>query len=300
MALRRSLRFLFIYLAWIVVWKMLILTVLTYFLVRSGAPFREISDTFANNQIAFYGLGSGIFLLFLLQMNPLAIVTRSEVLNPYEFSQNFLPALLRGGIIALLLMFPFVLVGSHEFVGILIQDENVFYSLFTILIRFASLLLLVYCEEFIFRYQWFQMGQHQVAPFVSIALSASLYALSKSIQFHLGVSQVLTVLLVGLYLGLRALDTLNFSRGAGLWSGFLLFSHIVLSTPLFGNESQGLFFFRYNSHRDWNADWSRILTGGNAGPLSSLALQLVLAGGIAYEAYRGHKSLFSPRANRLR
>jgi hypothetical protein len=282
--------------------KTLVLTVLTYFMVRSGATFREISDTFANNQIAFYGLGSGIFLLFLLQMNPLAIVTRSEVLNPYEFQQNFLPGFLRGCFLALLLMVPFLLIGSHHFVGILIQDENVFFSLVTIFVRLSALLILVYCEEFIFRYQWFQMGSQNQAtsPLMAVAMSAALYSLSKSIQFQLGISQVLTMLLAGTYLGLRAATELTFTQGAGLWSGFLLFSHIVLSTPLFGNESQGLFFFQYNALRAWDANLSRVITGGNAGPLSSLALQFGLGLGILYEIWRNHKSLFSNQMNRLR
>lgn len=299
--MKRSLTFISIYILWNTIFKTLVLTLLTYFMSRSHVPFREISDTFAGNQIAVYGLSTGIFLLFLLQMNSLTTVSRPEIINSNSFKNDFLPSYLKGSLFSLFLIFPLIIIGSHSFVGFLIQSDDLFSSLSTLAFRFLTLLILVYGEEFIFRYQWFQMSElTQRSPFIMILLGALLFTLTKMIQFHLGWSQLLTMMLIGLYFGFRNYKDLNFMNSAGLWSGFLLFAHIILSFPLFGNESQGLLFFQYNPSREWNTTLTRMITGGVGGPLSSLALQFLLLFGIFYELSKNYKILFGSSLKRLR
>jgi len=291
--MRRSLYLIAAYLVWIFVFRLIVLTIVTYLMQESGAHFREISDTFNNNLLLFHGMGAALFVLFLLQINPLTIVTRHELYSRHQFQRQFIPGWIRGFFIAALFTGLFILVGTHNYVGFLIQEENIFVAIMGLSIRFLSLFTLVYCEEFIFRYQWFQLARGNQYGLRMILISALLYALTKAFQFNLGVSQIITIVLAGLYLGLRSAVEMNFFQGAGLWSGFLVALNIVFSFPLFGNEAQGLLFVQYFPSESGVGEFSQFLSGGAGGPLSSFLTGTLLTFAITYEVVRSQKDLFS-------
>lgn len=298
--MRRALALALAYLSWNAAFRLIALSVVTYFMARSGPSFGELSETWNTNLILVAGFASLGFLFVITQLNPIATVARSEIITGHLVEHRFYPAFLRGAVFACVFAFVGLATGYYKYVGFFVQADTPALAVFGLLFRAVSVVLMVYADEFIFRGRFMAYIRDGAHPARSIVLCALFYTLSKSFAFHLGWAHLVTLALLGTALSLRSYLHRNFAEGAGILAGFLMVAHVAFSLPIFGNESQGIVLLRYDFRLDVDAPMIRFLTGGLGGPLSSVVVQAVILGDILRNLYREKKSLWPLRNAELR
>lgn len=298
--MRRALVLALAYLSWNAAFRLIVLSIVTYFMARSGSTFGEISETTNTNLILVCGVASLGFLFLLTQLNPLGTVARSEIVTGHLVEHRFYPAFLRGAAFACLFAFAGLLGGSYRYVGFFVQSDAPAIAILGLLFRAMSIILMVYADEFVFRNRFLTYVRDRAHPIRTAVLGGLFYTLSKSFEFHLGWAHLITLALLGTALSLRAHLHRDFAEGAGLLAGFLMMAHCAFSLPIFGNESQGIILLRYDFRLDVDAPAIRFLTGGLGGPLSSVVIQAVILGDILRNLYREKKSLWPLRSAEIR
>ena len=293
--MRRALALALAYLSWNAAFRLIVLSLVTYFMARSGSTFGEISETSNTNLILVSGVASLSFLFVLTQLNPIASVSRSEIITGHLIEYRFYPAFLRGAVFACVFAFIGLMGGFYHYVGFFVQSDAPALAVFGLVFRATSIILMVYIDEFIFRGRFMAHVRESAHPARSIVLCALFYTLSKSLEFHVGLAHLVTLALLGTALSLRSYFHKNFAEGAGLLAGFLMIAHCAFSLPIFGNESQGIILLRYDFRLDLDAPMIRFLTGGLGGPLSSVVIQALILGDILRNIYREKKSLWPLR-----
>jgi hypothetical protein len=276
-----------LYAAWILLMRLFTLTFITYFVAASSnsghaVRFDEISDTLASHELNLFGVYAISLIVLIYSLNPLNSFRPAEFLNWTRARRRMWPGFVHGGMLAMGLTAAFLLSGAHRYLGFFIQLEDVSVAIAAVITRTVSLLALVYAEEFIFRDRILNHLKTTGCSTRLIALLLSIfYCLIKMMQFDLGAMQLLTLFLLSISLTFRAMHEGDFLPGAGFWGAILLVFHPLLSLPVFGSDFSGLFFLKYQVE---GADLSptyldtiRFVTGGAGGPLSSLALQAILA-----------------------
>lgn len=300
-SLRKPLLIIGLYLGWNALFTLLLLSVMTYFLARAGVSFADLSDTVATNRVIIMGVGATLLGIFICQLNPIYHIAREELIHANRIEQEWFPAFVRGGILACTVVLIFLLFRHYRYVGFFVHNESPLVATAGLIIRALAILVMVYLDEFFFRQRlsdaFLSTGMH---PLRAITLCAFIYALGKSFQFSLGVSQLLTLTLLGLSLNLRTFNRHPFAAGAGLFGGFLTVIHCVFSIPILGNDAQGFLLLRYQFRFESGGEWVRILTGGAGGLLSSAALQLFLLSDILFQFHSGKKTLWPHSGTNVR
>lgn len=230
-----------------------------------------------------------IFTLFIPLLNPLSSTSFREIFTPDRFEKRFLTGFSQGAVFACAVILAFLMSGTYRYLGFFIQIEDTSFALSNVVLRSLSLGSLIYCEEFLFRNKllnYFKIGLENALPdsfttqlWGAVLLSVT-YCGVKSLQFDLGWMHLLTLFLVSMSLSLRTLRTGDFTDGAGFWSALLILIHPLLSLPILGNDFSGLILVKYQSAIPSNSPTTlgnllRVFSGGQGGPLSSLALQLL-------------------------
>jgi len=293
--MRRATLLVIAFFAWIGAFRLIVEAPMIYFMSRSGARFQEIVDTSSTNQVIFVGLASLSFLFFLTQINPVLMVSRSEVFTANLFEEFFYPAFLRGAVTSAILALLFLVLGYYRYVGFFIQSDTPLLAILTLIARFLAIVSMVYVEEFVFRRKLISLLKGKIHPLRVIGITALVFTLTKAFQFHLGWSHLFTLSLLGFSLGLRAYLTNEFGTGAGLLAGFLVATYCVFSIPILGNESQGLLLLKYQIRYDIESPAVRLFTGGSGGLLSSVALQFILIADIGVHFFKNKKIILSSK-----
>lgn len=288
--LGRALGYVAAYSAWILAFRLLVLTFLTYFLMASGRRprFEDISEAFGANELTVMGLGALLFVALLRALHPVTTTTTAEIFTPARFEKYFLPGFAHGATLAAGVTLAFVLSGHYRYLGSFIPFEEAPLAGLTVLVRILALGVFAYCEEFIFRHKIsrYLMEQLGVAKstqlagrLVTASVVAVLYCGIKLLQFDLGVMQLGTLFLVSIALSFRTFGDKDFGRGAGFWAAMLIVFQALLSLPALGGDFAGIILIKYQAPLSSSTgdDAARLLTGGVGGPLSSLALQMLLA-----------------------
>lgn len=280
------------YVAWMIFFKLLILTLTTYLVVSSSAQqskLQDIHEALSAGELGFMGLGALIFTALIPLLNPISSTTFREIFTPERFEKRYLLGFSQGAVFACCASLAFLLSGTYRYLGFFIHFEDMSFALGSVLLRALSLGVLVYCEEFLFRnklLKYFKVGldntqwnQTQVGLATALLLSFG-YCATKALQFDLGWMHLLTLFLVSLSLSIRSLKNNDFTDGAGFWSAVLIIFHSLLSLPILGNDFAGLILVKYQSViRDDGISTTggllRFLSGGQGGPLSAFAIQLL-------------------------
>lgn len=281
-----------LYIAWNYAFQLFVLSVFTYFMARSGTSLGELSEILAGNRLTLVGLGSLFFLILMLRLSPISDVSLNEVITPYLFENQFYPNFIRGSVFACLWAFVFLAFGIYKYLGFFVQTETPVIAVVGLVLKTLALFSLIYVDEFVFRQKFLDFMRGSIHPIRAFALCGLLYCLTKAVPFYLGLSHLMTLTLLGIWLALRRSDENSFSSGAGLVFGFLAVSHCIFSLPILGNESQGLALLRYQIRFDVDSPWIRYISGGSGGPLSSVLVQFFLALDISNRLWRQKKNLW--------
>ena len=263
-------------LGWNAFFRLIVLTVVTYFMSNGGASFSDIVEVSASNRIAFAGLSVITLTLVLTQPNPLFSFTRNEIINWKRIEGFFMPAFIRGSVFGCVFVLCGLILGHYQFLGFFVLNEVSFFTLAVLIFKVFCIFAMVWLHEFYYRQKMFEYLRNHFDPLRQILIAAMIYTLMQSLQFQIGLAHQLTLTLIGVSLGLRTFLKQDFGWGAGLLFGFLIVVHIVFSLPLLGNESQGIILVKYNYKAEIDAAWMRFLTGGAGGPLASITIQSIL------------------------
>ncbi len=279
------------YIVWTVAFRLLALTLLTYLLISTRASFQDISDAFSANELTLLGIGTISFILLLFGLHPLTTTTREELFSWYRIEHQFMPGLLQGSMLAAALTVAFLIAGFYKYVGFFIQFEDAPLALLGLALRVIAILGLVLGEEYVFHLKIQNRLRTQLPDLTSILITSLLYMSVKLLQIDLGWLQSITLFLISVSVGLRAVEQVDILRGAGYFSGLLLVFHTLLSLPVLGSDFQGLLMVKFELTVLTDTDTARLLTGGAGGPLSSVGLQLVLLFDIGQRIIQNKKML---------
>ncbi|MGK5084042.1 hypothetical protein WDW37_12160 [Bdellovibrionota bacterium FG-1] len=294
--LARGMKWAAAYAAWMLVFRLLVLTFITYFLISSSHPpkYEDISEALNANELSLLGLGALIFIGFIRALFPITSTTPQDIFTPARIEKRFIPGFVHGSLLAAGITLAYLLSGSYRYLGFFIQFEEAPFAALTVLVRIIALGAFAYFEEFLFRSRITQDLQNQFkgqdggplglnTHLLIHGIIAVIYCAIKWIQFDLGVMQLITLFLISIALSTRTLlDQGDFGRAAGFWAGILIVFHPLLSLPVLGNDFSGLILIKYQGTEPVDP-LTRLMTGGAGGPLSSVAFQIILA----LEVFRG-------------
>ncbi len=306
--LSQSLAILVTYLGWSTLFKFISLTFVTYFVLSSGGAenshLEDVNEALSSSELTLAALCAGGYVVLLRVFQPFA-KTNDEFFSPQRIESRFLPGFMHGAVLAAGVTLAFLLGGVYRYLGFFIQADQAPLAMASLLIRIVSTIAFVYLEEFIFRQRILKCltqrgGMDATSPsnefwhnVAAVAFTGAMFVGMKFYQFDLGWMQALTLYLIALALGLRAL-TADFILAAGFWSALLVVFQALLSLPILGNEFSGLILIKYQSLAPESTSefWApestygetlRFITGGAGGPLASFAFQLL----IVFDILRG-------------
>ncbi|HLE01454.1 MAG TPA: hypothetical protein VJB59_14420 [Bdellovibrionota bacterium] len=319
------------YSVWTLLFRLLILSFITYFLMPSASQlgiwgnneaamptpavlprFEEIGEVFSSNELPLIGLSALVFVAFLCWLNPLTSTKSTDLISFERLRKRFIPGALHGIVFATGIVVAFLLSGLYRYLGFFIQLEDVALALPGLFLRITLILMFVYCEEFIYRQKImgslrsgflspeYRMDRLQ-GEMIAATLTGILYCSIKALQFDLGVMHLISLFLASIALSLRTLADRDFVRGAGFWAAILIVFHPIFSLPLLGNDFSGILLFKYQAGAQdlvGTSDSGRFLTGGSGGPLSGFAFQALLMIDIARSGFRYKKILLRPQQSR--
>ncbi len=283
----RALGLLSFYTLWTVLFRVIFLTVATYFLMSEATPMAEISEFTVRNHIFLSSATAILFVSILCASYPLYNTSWREVFPEKGARQEWLSGLLGGFALAIGFTLAMWIAGYYQFWGFFIQSENPLLTALTLLLRLGLIAAWVYAEEFLFRSKLYSYLLPTVPPLSIAVLSTGAFVILKWLQFDLSPNVLLTLVFVSLRLCMLRVRHGTFTRGAVLWGSFLCSIHLGLSLPVFGTEFSGVVYFRFQEAASPTAEaLMRFLSGGAEGPLASAALQLVLVGQIIFGLLR--------------
>jgi len=288
----RAVLFFILYCAWVWLINVLNLSFVTYFLMSSQTRFDQIGELFSTQRLFFVGFGAFAFVILLWILRPFATSPWADLFTRTRLERHFFPGLSKGIIIGAGIAITFWLTGFYRYLGIIVDLSNFPQEAIKGSSKIVAITLFVLAEEYIFRKKilGFLLREHSVG--VSVAISAVLYCIVKGIQFDLGILDYLSLILVGLLLGVTSYFSGDTLKGSGMWIGILVVFHPVLSLPIFGIQGSGIMLLKY-SYENQIFDWTlRFLTGGIGGPISSFSFQFVLAVNVSYLYVKNRSSLF--------
>jgi len=274
------------YAIWILVFRLFILTVLTFFLVPQSPRLEDISEVISANEILIAGTASLSYLILIQFLHPIVLIGKGQIFTWKHFGTSYIPGLIRGAVLAGGILLAFKLAGLYEFLGVFLNIEDTLVVVGSVGTRILAVIALVYCEEFLFRGKILGLLREHFHDLQACVAISILYCLIKWIQFDLGIMQTLTLFLISIALSLSVVNKQHFTLGAGFLAGLLLVFHPLAGQPILGTDFHGLFLFKYQGSSGEVAGLltgylgeytdSRLnlfITGGIGGPLSSFALQ---------------------------
>lgn len=265
--------FICFYSLWIVFFRMIALTLITYFTASPSTHFQDINEIFNANELSLMGLCSVSFFILLNKLTYLNHHSIGSLIHREHLEKNFFPGFLQGIFSSAILVLAFMFFGSYRYLGNLIQIIESPFESASILLRTISLVTLVYFEEFFFREQLANQLKNSLSPTLLPHLIALFYCWTKILQFDLGFNQLLSLYLLSVTLTYYAQKGRSFARGAGFFSGALILFHPLLSLPIFGNDFTGVILLKSAPNL---TPMIQSLTGGSKGPISGFGFQLLL------------------------
>ena len=265
------------FIGWSWGFRLVAVSIVTYFLSRSGASFQEVSDSVAANEITIYGVAAFVFFLIWLNFLPVSRSGRVDLWSPHRLWKQGWLGWIEGAATSALLALGLLIFGVYLYQGFFIQTEEWWIAFGILIVKALAILSWGYVEELLFRGRLLPQAILWLGEPIALAMVTALSVVWKWYQFPLGWMSLGTLTLFYLALGLRASHSRgSFERGAGVWCGLVMMLHLGLSLPILGHDAQGVFTLRYDWKWDATSSWVRLFSGGSGGPLSSFLLQCVL------------------------
>lgn len=269
------------YFIWGLLFKLVTLTILTFFLMSPQFKLYDISEAFSNNELNVLGFCAAGFLGALLLFKPMERkFILSAVFPADELKNDFTKGLLKGTLLAMSFVAAMIISGYYHYLGYFIHSEETLLVVLVLLIKIFSLSAFVIVEEYLFRKKLLSGLQKQINPLAACVIVSLFYVLIKYFQFSSHPLELLSFFIISIVLSLRYLNNKSYLNGAGLYLSILIVFHPLLGLPLLNNEFSGMFLVKYHMSdfflsRDVTPETAKFITGGENGPFSSLAFQVL-------------------------
>jgi hypothetical protein len=265
-----------------IVHTMLVTSITSFVLMTSkaGSDLPNTVNEIASQYVFFsYAIGA-LLVSTTLWFGNRALYYGSEFWNEgdkkfWQLSRETKGNLWRGAgsaaLLVLLLLALFYIAEQVTFLGLFITSAigtDVF-PLF--LLDFISLLVLVVCEEYFFRYRLLGRLSTQISQFNAALVSTVVYILVKWVQFDLTYVDISNLFLLQMAMCFYFLGSGSAHRSLSFLAVFYGILHPIAGLPLWNQIGPSFFLFKHNAAKS-NA-W---LTGADAGPLAGFGMSGVL------------------------
>ncbi len=175
-----------------------------------------------------------------------------------------------GLLIPLIIISLLIFSGQLQYHGIFVLSDISSPIFLLFLTNVFSILTLVSCEEYIFRYKVLSGLQKSFRPITSVALTSIVYVIVKAFQFNLSPEDHVSLFLLNFSAGFYFLRTMRVFRGLTFLVTLYGMIHLVCGLPMLGQKGVGIFLIMDSTVA------FRSVTGGGLGPLSGVAFISVL------------------------
>ncbi len=273
-----------VHLATYIVWQTIFygaaMAAFTYWGAASHSSLKVLGTEMGAFQVPMVAIASASFVVIWGLLFPITREPLYEIFNPKRFRYRFLPSLLEGSWLAFGLAAAWVLVGLMTIVGVFVELGGFWASLGQSLGSALLLAFWIYGEEFLFRHKFILPLRRTSAPWIGILWTAVIYTTIKSFQLDLDWQTGTSFFFASLWMGIEFERTRDFSRGAGLWAGFLIMLLPVLGMSFTSEEFHGVVLlkntFKVNGLGPVSHGFDAWLTGGTTGPLASGSVMLLI------------------------
>lgn len=256
----------------------LLLTIVTSIVLMTGQSGQELSNSV--NEISSQYVLTSYALAALL--TAITIWLGDKALYSHEYfwaeerkkiwqlerkcRQELYRGMSSGTMAALLVIIILLSTGQINYLGVYITSTfgSPVFPIF--LTNLFSIFLLLICDEFIFRHKLLQMFFRVLPEPFAIAATTALYVLLKWIQFPLQSMDIVNLSLLSTILGFFYAKNRKAHRGLGFIISMTVLLHPIAGLPLWSQTSPSFFLLKHTAK---SSDW---MTGGNAGPMASIAL----------------------------
>jgi hypothetical protein len=169
--------------------------------------------------------------------------------------------------------------------------EEGFWPLLSCISRAIAWLAWAFAEEWVFRKVLLEKLRTRYSAWISILIVTALWTLTRSWHQGLGLNQTITLILLGMALGLSVCQGRSYLTGAAILGTSTLIFQVLFSLPVLGQDFTGIWIIKFRAE-----NLLQLVSGGPGGPLSSAFLQLALASWIAFN----WKIVWTPKSPQLR
>jgi len=278
------------YWLWLALAHLIGLSLVTYGVMDATPRFNEIADLYFTNYWTIQGWAAGLFLL----VNAGLTVGRAASWPEFHWSNikiKVLPLVLRTGIAALGWVLLMLWVTPAQFLGPGFSWEEGFWPLLSCISRAIAWLAWAFAEEWVFRKVLLEKLRTRYSAWISILIVTALWTLTRSWHQGLGLNQTITLILLGMALGLSVCQGRSYLTGAAILGTSTLIFQVLFSLPVLGQDFTGIWIIKFRAE-----NLLQLVSGGPGGPLSSAFLQLALASWIAFN----WKIVWTPKSPQLR
>jgi len=272
--------------AWLLAFRLLVLSFLTYFLVMATDAIKlaEVEESYSSYRMSFAALGISIFVVAVVSSTVLTKLRWNDLFPKEAWARRWGTGMFEGAATALAIFAGLYFSGTYHYMGFLVHFEEGPWAWVLIAFRIGVLFLFTYSEEFWFRGVALPRAASSFRPAYAILGVALLTTLLRRVFFDLGISHLISLFLLSVLLCLRAMRRGDWLDGAGRWFGLLLAWHPLLGLPVLGADFPGTFLMRYGeTTAEESSRWVSLTTGGPSGPLSSVLLLALLLAACARE-----------------
>lgn len=283
-SLRRSVALLSGYLITIWLVNLFLLTIVSFFYMRSKASIPKIADFIMANRLPTCSVAAIIFVFILQALRPLTKTKFEDIFRMDSFqhssSFHFMFHGMQGIILASVLIAGGLVAGHFSWLGLFMRFDEVALSFATSMIFSVGIFAMVTFEEFLMR----KVLEPQFRKFGGViaiqAASCVIYVLIKFFQFDLTIIEMLNFVLLNLVFYGIAKNERSHISSAIFASAFIITLHSIFSLPFLGQDMPGIFVLRAvegdSNAMAMSSHLGTFLSGGIRGPENSFILTILL------------------------
>ncbi len=266
---------------WII--NLVLLTIVSFFYMRSKASIPRIADFMMANKLPTCSVAAILFVIFLHSLHPLSktrIFTIFRFENTSNLNFHFLFHAMQGIVLASVLIAGGLVAGHFSWLGLFMRFDEVALSFATSLIFSVGIFAMITFEEFLMR-KTLEPHFRRFGGTIAIQIASCLiYVFIKYFQFDLTFIEGINFILLNLVFFGIARNERSHMSSAIFASTFIITLHSIFSLPFLGQDMPGIFVLRA-IEGDSNAiaqssHLGTFLSGGIRGPENSFILTILL------------------------
>ena len=283
-SLRRSLLLLGGYLITIWIVNLILLTVVSFFYMRSKASIPKIADFMLANKLPTCSIAAILFVLILQSLHPLTKTSVSDIFRFENFKSktnfHFLFHSLQGIVLAGVLIIGGLIAGHFSWLGLFMRFDEVALSFATAFVFSIGIFAMISFEEYLMRKTLEPQFRRFGGSLAIQAASCVIFVAIKFLQFDITQIEMMNFVLLNLIFHGIARNERSHMSSAIFASSFIITLHSLFSLPFLGQDIPGIFVLRAlesdSNPAASSSNLGNFLSGGLRGPENSFILTILL------------------------